>query len=114
MNIIEKEPPTLDLREKWDPSFRDFVNSCLQKDPSKRPNIEDLFRNNKKFFAMAKNTAFLKQHFLRELGEVYLRKDKTLDGLAEQFFEKMGKGKYKQKKSSRIDIVWDFEEDGKL
>jgi serine/threonine protein kinase len=29
MSILNGQPPQLNKHEKWDPLFRDFVNSCL-------------------------------------------------------------------------------------
>ena len=64
LSIINQAPPQLNIHEKWDPSFRDFVNACLQKDPSKRPTIDEIFKTHKKFFQKAKNAQYLKENFL--------------------------------------------------
>jgi len=50
----------------------------LQKDPSKRPSIDEIFKNHKKFFAKAKNALYLKERFISDLKEVYLRRDTSL------------------------------------
>jgi serine/threonine protein kinase len=47
--------------DKWDRSFKDFVNHCLQKDPSKRPTITEIFKTHKKFFSKAKDAKYLKE-----------------------------------------------------
>lgn len=45
---IQEDPPSFDsyedegIIEEWSASFRDMVRVCLQKDPSKRPNCEEL------------------------------------------------------------------------
>jgi serine/threonine protein kinase len=78
LSIINGAPPQLSKTEKWDQSFRDFVSDCLQKDPSKRPTIEEIFKNHKKFFSKAKNAAFLKENFIMDLPEVHMRRDQTL------------------------------------
>lgn len=45
---IQEDPPSFDsyenegIIEKWSASFRDMIKACLQKDPSKRPNCEEL------------------------------------------------------------------------
>lgn len=67
LQILNSAPPTLDRKEMWDESFKDFVSDCLQKDPSKRPSVEDIFREHKKFFSKAKNAAYLKENFLMDL-----------------------------------------------
>jgi len=50
--IIEKEPPRID-RRKWDILFVTLIETCLQKDPKKRPSMDDVFAKHKKFFAKA-------------------------------------------------------------
>jgi len=50
--IIEKDPPRLDKR-RWDSVFANLIESCLQKDPKKRPNMADIFCKHKKFFDKA-------------------------------------------------------------
>ena len=108
LNILKGTPPTLSKNDKWDQSFRDFVNSCLQKDPTKRPTIDDLFKNHKKFLSKAKDAAFLKKNFLGELKEVYLRKDPGLDAQAQDYLAKKNKTKIKNGKNKNEDTFWDF------
>eukprot|EP00929_Paragymnodinium_shiwhaense_P065613 TRINITY_DN32871_c0_g1_i1.p1 TRINITY_DN32871_c0_g1~~TRINITY_DN32871_c0_g1_i1.p1 ORF type:complete len:353 (-),score=78.23 TRINITY_DN32871_c0_g1_i1:134-1192(-) len=50
--IIEKDPPRLD-RRKFDPLFVNLVESCLQKDPSKRPKMDEIIQDNQQFFNKA-------------------------------------------------------------
>lgn len=50
--IIEKDPPRID-RRKWDPLFAALIETCLQKDPRKRPSMEEVFAKHKKFLAKA-------------------------------------------------------------
>jgi len=57
--IIEKEPPRLDKR-KWSADFVALVECCLQKDPKKRPAMNDeFFAKHKKFFAKANAQSLL-------------------------------------------------------
>jgi serine/threonine-protein kinase OSR1/STK39 len=78
LSILNGQPPQLNKHEKWDPLFKDFVNACLQKDPTKRPSIPDIFKTHKKFFAKAKDAKYLKEAFIGDLKEVHLRKDQNL------------------------------------
>lgn len=65
MMVMHKEPPTLARPEKWSSEFRDFVHSCLQKDPADRPTAEQLLR--KKFFRKARDSDYLIQRFISNL-----------------------------------------------
>ena len=51
--IINQPPPTLSKNEEWSPEFRHFVDSCLQKDPTKRIAAKDILKECKKFFEKA-------------------------------------------------------------
>jgi len=62
--IIKEDPPQLGKTRQWDACFREFIEACLQKDPSKRPSIDDLLKNQKKFLDKAKNPEYLKEYFL--------------------------------------------------
>jgi len=50
--IIEREPPKID-RRKWDDAFVRLVECCLQKDPKKRPSMDEITSKHKKFFGKA-------------------------------------------------------------
>jgi serine/threonine-protein kinase OSR1/STK39 len=50
--IIEKDPPRID-RRKWDANFAALVEACLQKDPKRRPAMEDIIKDHGRFFARA-------------------------------------------------------------
>ena len=49
----------------YDPSFLEFVRSCLIKDPKARPNAENVLKMNKKFFALAKDKKYVKDTLLK-------------------------------------------------
>ena len=64
MLTLQNEPPTLDrdgLEHKYSRSFKDMIDSCLQKDPSRRPSAEKLLQHG--FFKMGIG----KKHKLAEL-----------------------------------------------
>jgi len=50
--IIEKDPPRIDKR-RWSAEFSALIECCLQKDPKKRPAMDEVFTKHKKFFAKA-------------------------------------------------------------
>jgi len=56
--IIEKDPPRID-RRKWDVLFVTLIESCLQKEPKKRPTMDEVFAKHKKFFAKANEAPLL-------------------------------------------------------
>lgn len=63
--ITFEEPCTLKNPEKFDPSFSEFIKSCLTKDPKIRPSAEEIMKNNEKFFSFAKDKNYLKDNFLK-------------------------------------------------
>jgi len=56
--IMEKDPPRID-RRKWDATFVNLVECCLQRDPQKRPAMEEIFQKHSKFFAKANEQLLL-------------------------------------------------------
>jgi STE20-like kinase len=42
--IQKSDPPKLDQPSKWSKDFNDFIAKCLIKDPSQRPNADDLLK----------------------------------------------------------------------
>jgi serine/threonine-protein kinase OSR1/STK39 len=58
--IRNSDPPQLGKDDDLDSSFKEMVNSCLQKDPSKRPTAENLLK--KKYFNKARNCDYINTH----------------------------------------------------
>ena len=107
---MNNAPPTLSKQEKWDQTFRDFVADCLQKDPSKRPSIDQIFKTHKKFFAKAKSPDYIQANFLRDLPEVFHRKDSSLIYQAEDYLsQKVNKKFQKVKSDQSSNIQWNLE-----
>jgi len=50
--IIDKDPPRVD-RRKWDDGFVKLIECCLQKDPKRRPTMDEITQKHKKFFGKA-------------------------------------------------------------
>ena len=55
MMIINQDPPTLPSVAPpgitWSPEFKAFIAACLQKNPVKRPTVDELFKEHAGFFA---------------------------------------------------------------
>lgn len=71
--LIPKNPPPT-LEGKFSQPFREFVATCLQKDPNERPTVKDLLKH--KFITKAKGTKTLTElierraKFIKEGGKV--------------------------------------------
>jgi len=63
--ITFEEPSTLKNPENYDPSFLEFIKSCLIKDPRLRPTADEILEKNEKFFSFAKDKDYLKEHLLK-------------------------------------------------
>jgi hypothetical protein len=75
MREIAFEDPMKQLKNQkdYDPSFIEYVRSCLIKDPKERPNAENVLKMNKKFFALAKDNKYIKEHLLKGVPTVQER-----------------------------------------
>lgn len=60
VRITQNPAPELPNSANFSNEFRMFVTSCLQKDPIKRPNIDQLLVTHKSFFSKCKDKAYLK------------------------------------------------------
>ena len=74
MLTLQNEPPTLDrskTKHKFSKTFKDMIDSCLQKDPAKRPTAEKLLQH--AFFKQAKKPSYLVQSMIEGLTPLALR-----------------------------------------
>ena len=110
LEILNKDPPQLGSTRPWDSCFRQLIQDCLQKDPTKRSTIDQLFANHKKFFAKAKTPQFLKENFLLDLKEVFHRIDQSLMLQAEEYLNTKRRARVQriEMESSQKQVQWDF------
>jgi serine/threonine protein kinase len=64
--LVDGPLPTLDDKVyNWSQEFKDFVKSCLVKDPNKRPNAKEVLEMNKTFFDKAKDKDYILENVLK-------------------------------------------------
>lgn len=78
LKILNEPPPKLKDDGSFDFHFIEFIEDCVQKNASKRPTIEQIFKTHKKFFSKAKDAEYLKKSFIKDLQEISVRKNKQL------------------------------------
>lgn len=111
--ILNSAPPTLSKHEDWSIEFRNFVSSCLQKEPEKRMSTDQLFSEHKKFFDKAKDSNYIKQSLLSGLEPLESRQGKGLIQQANEYFQKKNrKNLSKKSSSSQSQVQWDFGSSG--
>jgi len=96
MLTIENEPPTLDrdqCRHKYSRTFKEMIDLCLNKDPSKRPSAEKLLQH--PFFKQAKKKSYLADTILQNVPSIQMRPIKVV----------------KPQKVENENITWDFDSD---
>ncbi|KAL1918481.1 uncharacterized protein VTP21DRAFT_3141 [Calcarisporiella thermophila] len=79
MMTISNDPPTLDretTKHKYSKTFKDMIDTCLQKDPQKRPAAEKLLLH--PFFKQAKKRDFLVKSLLSNLPPLEHRQHKKV------------------------------------
>ncbi|KAL3898936.1 MAG: hypothetical protein SGCHY_002394 [Lobulomycetales sp.] len=92
---MKNEPPSLDreqAKHRYSKSFKDMIDLCLQKDPTRRPTAEKLLQH--PFFKQGKKPSYLVQSILQNLGPVQHRAH--------------NKKSTPQKKESMTGESWDF------
>lgn len=73
--ITNKDPPFLTRLDKFDSSFKEVVNMCLNKEPSRRPSTDNLIR--KKFFGLARDSEYIKNNLLKDIFPIEYRVSQT-------------------------------------
>ncbi|KIM48340.1 hypothetical protein M413DRAFT_440065 [Hebeloma cylindrosporum] len=79
LKTIQEDPPTLDREGgvyKYSRAFKEVVDSCLAKDPSKRPSAEELLQT--PFFKAAKKKSYLINTILRDLPPLVQRQERRV------------------------------------
>jgi serine/threonine protein kinase len=74
MMTLQNDPPTLDrnnCKQKFSKTFKDMIDNCLKKDPTKRPTAEKLLAH--AFFKQAKKPSYLCGAILESLKPLELR-----------------------------------------
>ncbi|KAJ8084343.1 hypothetical protein PM082_003112 [Marasmius tenuissimus] len=77
LRTVQEEPPTLDREGgeyKYSKSFQEFVESCLVKEPSKRPTAEQLLQS--VFLKGAKKPSYLISKILKDLPPLTQRQER--------------------------------------
>ncbi|EER05377.1 Serine/threonine-protein kinase Nek7, putative [Perkinsus marinus ATCC 50983] len=103
-NILENPPPTLERTKStpWDSSFVKMVADCLQKDPSKRPSIDQLLTRHDAFFRQADKEALV--NLLKQLPTIELREPTKPPGYRSPRASKIHTGY-----SGAVSGAWDFD-----
>jgi serine/threonine protein kinase len=69
--IVNGEPfNQLKNQSSWDEYYLAFVKACLEKDPKKRLNAENLLKNHSKFFNLAKDKKYIRENLLASVPSV--------------------------------------------
>jgi serine/threonine protein kinase len=82
---LHSDPPTLDrsnAKKRFTKTFKDMIDSCLQKDHSKRPSAEKLLQNS--FFKHSKKLQYLVDNVVKKIPPVLDRQHK---GKVDQFYK---------------------------
>ncbi|KAJ6574708.1 kinase-like domain-containing protein [Mycena capillaripes] len=79
LKTIQEAPPTLDREGgtyKYSRAFKELVDSCLVKDPSKRPTAEELLQS--PFFKSSKKKSYLVGAILKDLPPLIHRQERRV------------------------------------
>eukprot|EP00339_Tiarina_fusa_P026760 CAMPEP_0117080438 /NCGR_PEP_ID=MMETSP0472-20121206/56751_1 /TAXON_ID=693140 ORGANISM="Tiarina fusus, Strain LIS" /NCGR_SAMPLE_ID=MMETSP0472 /ASSEMBLY_ACC=CAM_ASM_000603 /LENGTH=335 /DNA_ID=CAMNT_0004808073 /DNA_START=218 /DNA_END=1222 /DNA_ORIENTATION=- len=108
---LQNPPPAL-KGVSFSKNFHNFVEACLQKDPSKRPSATQLLEH--KFLKQGKRADYVKQHLLKNLQPLWERekdpsKRPSATQLLEHKFLKQGKSSnyVKQNLVKNLQPLWE-------
>lgn len=76
-----ENPPTLKDPSKWSKCFIKFIEACLQKDPSKRPDASRLLSEHTEFFELSQPPEYLTHNLLNGVPSVLERVSILIKGL---------------------------------
>jgi len=80
MEIMDGKSPTVDSMDKnnkFSKAFKNFISKCLVKDAQKRLSAKELLQT--EFIRKAKDTAFMKEKFVKYIKQIQIKKCGTHD-----------------------------------
>lgn len=102
LQILNSSPPELPNYGGWSLEFRKLIADCLKKNPKERPTVDQLLKNHKGFFDLAKDHTYLKQNFLNILPPIDQRVEASLQKQGDDFKNKLEALSQKKKKTKWI------------
>lgn len=100
---LQNPPPTLE--GGWSTPFQKMVESCLQKEPAKRPSASKLLEH--KFFKQAKKADYVAEQLLKGLPPLWERTQVTMkkDPAVDELLQTVASGEVSREKGSS----WNFD-----
>ena len=86
MLVLNQPSPSISKYMNWSPELRAFVDSCLQKDPQKRPKVSTILQKHKKFFDKSKGMKYIQENLLKDMPPIEERVTETTKQLGEEYF----------------------------
>jgi serine/threonine protein kinase len=95
--ILEQSPPELPTNG-WSDEFKSFVNACLKKEPSERPDIDRLLVQQAAFLDKARDMDYIRDNFLISLPPLEQRLRPELAAIGDEFLQRISIASHKPKK----------------